>query len=477
EEVTRFLDGLAQQTASPELQRWLKGSARRWILKHYDLSDRILRDPATGGFVLVRPDSVDDVVPRSYEGEVPAWCASALARGDAVVVLRLGASLKGRLARVTAQLEAELKQGSLTSLERLSFERAEARLRKSRREGYTARRRKLIARGTYPVFRTVGGSEIVRLTSRESLADEGSRMHHCVGGYGYPQAVARGDCEIYSLRDREGRHRATLEVEDGQVLQVKGFANGAVGAPERVVLRAFIRRRGYEVKSDRHNLVLRRRDFRCKDQELDHRLQDGGGLALLRENRTATLRQPSHSEVKTLLCQVIANAGRLAPETLACLYEATLPDDGRILRLRRRQSFSPYGVAVHLDDVVLPLPLLNLAKFRVFRGTPWERECRALLHGAEGALTSLALVAPDRLFALGPQAGVGRLRNRPWDCPADLLADARVDVSVLRAQRHLALRRRLNQVKRRALGPRAEPAKGHLALRRLLEAPEREFVL
>ena len=61
QEVARFVDDLAQQTASPELQRWLTGSARRWILKHYDLADRILCDPATGGFVLVRPDSVDDV--------------------------------------------------------------------------------------------------------------------------------------------------------------------------------------------------------------------------------------------------------------------------------------------------------------------------------------------------------------------------------------------------------------------------------
>ena len=88
QEVARFVDGLAQKTASPELQRWLKSSARRWILKHYDLTDRILRDPATGAFVLIRPGSVDDVVPRSYEGEVPAWCAATLERGDEVIVLR-----------------------------------------------------------------------------------------------------------------------------------------------------------------------------------------------------------------------------------------------------------------------------------------------------------------------------------------------------------------------------------------------------
>jgi hypothetical protein len=244
-----------------------------------------------------------------------------------------------------------------------------------------------------------------------------------------------------------------------------------------VVLRAFIRRRGYEVRDDRYNLVLRRYDFRCKVQELDHRLRADGGLALLRENRTADLASPAHAEVKTLLCQVIANAGRLAPETLACLYEAVLPDRGQVLRLRRRRSLSPYGIALNLYDVVLPLPLLNLAKFRVFRGCGWERESQSLLRRAEGDLTNLALAAPDRLFALGPQPGIGRMRSRLWDCPADVLADGQVDVSALRAGRHAALRRRLNRAKRRAVGRRAEPAKGHVALRRLLDMPQHDYVL
>ncbi len=243
------------------------------------------------------------------------------------------------------------------------------------------------------------------------------------------------------------------------------------------MLRAFIRRRGYEVKDDRYNLALRRYDFRCKAQELDHRLRADGGLRLLRENRTADLGAPAHAEVKTLLCQVIANAGRLAPETLADLYRAVLPDQGQVLRLRRRHRLSPYGIALDLYDVVLPLALLNLAKFHVFHGSPWERESRSLLRRAEGELTNLALAAPDRLFALGPQAGIGGLRSRLWDCPADVLADARVDVSTLRAGRHTALRRQLNRAKRRALGRRAGPAKGHTALRRLLDAPQRDYVL
>jgi hypothetical protein len=476
-EVDRFVDDLAQRTARPELERWLRGPARRWILKHYDLTDRILRDPATGGLILVRPDSVDDVVPRAYLGEAPAWCQAALNRGDEVIALRLGATLRKRLRRVMAMIEAELQQGGLASLDRLPFEKAEARVEKRRRDRYADRRKVRIARGGVPVFRTAGGADVVRLTSAESLADEGSRMHHCVGGYGYPNAVRRGSCEIYSLRDREGRPRATLEVEDGQVWQVKGFANGTVVGPDRVVLRAFIRRRGYEVKDDRYNLILRCYDFWCKSHELDHRLRAGGGLKLLRENRFASFDSPAHTEVKTLLCQVIATAGQLAPETLGCLYRAVLPDGDQLLRLRRRQMFGPYGIALRLDEAALPLPLLNLVKFRAFRTCAWEPEARDLLHQAESNLTDLALAAPDRLFALGPQGSPGDIRSRMWDCPADLLADARVDVSALRAGRHAALRRQLNRAKRRELGRRARPAKGHLAVRRLLDEPRRDYVL
>ena len=123
------------------------------------------------------------------------------------------------------------------------------------------------------------------------------------------------------MRDQEGRPRATLEVEDGQVWQVKGIANGTIVGPDRVVLLAFIRKHGYEVKDDHHNLRLRRYDFRCKPQELDHRLHAGGGLRMLRENRFASIGSPVHTEVKTLLCQVISTAGQLSPATLECLYQ------------------------------------------------------------------------------------------------------------------------------------------------------------
>lgn len=476
-EVGRFVDDLARESASPELQRWLRGSARRWILKHYDLYDRVRRDPATGGLRLVRPGAHDEAPPRAYAGEVPAWCRAALARGDDVVVLRLGASLRKRLGRALALLADELAAGRLTGLERLTFEKVEERVRKRRRDRYTARRRARIARGTVPVLRTSGGAGVVRLVSGESLSDEGSRMHHCVGGYHYPADVASGACEIYSLRDREGRPRATLEVEDDKVWQVKGVANGPVAAPDRVVLREFIRRRAYRAEGDRRNLTLYQRDFYCRDDELDHHLQAGGGLKLLRENRFAGFATPTHAEVEILVCRLIANQWRLTAETRRRLYRAVRPEGGRTLRLSRVRVFVPYGIAVQLYRVALPMAFVNLTRFGVFRGCGRDAEARVLWRRLESDLANLALAAPVRLFALGPQLCGDTVPEGPRSCATDVLEDMAVDVSRLRAERHAALRRRLNQAKRRTLGRRAEPAKGHLAVRRLLDDRQGAFVL
>ena len=145
--------------------------------------------------------------------------------------------------------------------------------------------------------------------------------------------------------------------------------------------------------------------------------------------------------------------------------------------MRRRRAFEVYGLEVRLYEVALPLAFLNLGRFRVFRANGRDREARALGRRMEADLANLALAAPDRLFALGPSCNPGDIRSRMRDCPADLLSDAQIDVSDLRAQRHADLRRRLNLAKRRALGATTAPAAGHLALRRLLDGADGGYVL
>jgi len=60
-----------------------------------------------------------------------------------------------------------------------------------------------------PERATVGGFEFVHLNTRRALAEEGSMMRHCVGGYA--SGVTNGLSCVYSLQS-EGRRRATLQV-------------------------------------------------------------------------------------------------------------------------------------------------------------------------------------------------------------------------------------------------------------------------
>ena len=92
-DVELFVDDFAKQTDHPALKRWLASTVRRWILKHYDRADRIVLDPKRGGFARA---GVDGAL-RPLDIVVPDWCATAIERGDDVVYLRLGATLRKRV--------------------------------------------------------------------------------------------------------------------------------------------------------------------------------------------------------------------------------------------------------------------------------------------------------------------------------------------------------------------------------------------
>lgn len=65
--VEQFVDDFVQRSDHPALKRWLSSNVRRWILKHYDRADRVVLDPATGGFVLTEAQGAL----RPFEGSVP----------------------------------------------------------------------------------------------------------------------------------------------------------------------------------------------------------------------------------------------------------------------------------------------------------------------------------------------------------------------------------------------------------------------
>jgi len=61
------------------------------------------------------------------------------------------------------------------------------------------------------------------LPTQKCLDREGGRMGHCVASYGH--SVKEGYTKIYSLRDKNNRPSATLEVKHNEVTQIKGKGN------------------------------------------------------------------------------------------------------------------------------------------------------------------------------------------------------------------------------------------------------------
>ncbi len=86
---------------------------------------------------------------------------------------------------------------------------------------------------------------IVELTSSTELAREGQSLRHCV--YAYTEDCVEGRHSIWSLRrrDRQGLQRCvTIEVRDGEVVQIRGEANRWADWAERAVIERWADRCG-----------------------------------------------------------------------------------------------------------------------------------------------------------------------------------------------------------------------------------------
>jgi GNAT superfamily N-acetyltransferase len=76
-----------------------------------------------------------------------------------------------------------------------------------------------------PVDKKFAGWTIQRVSSANDLKVEGNKMNHCVGGY--DDKVAKGKCEIYSLRDPRNEPHVTMEIQKSKrggliTKQIKG---------------------------------------------------------------------------------------------------------------------------------------------------------------------------------------------------------------------------------------------------------------
>jgi len=90
------------------------------------------------------------------------------------------------------------------------------------------------------VLKSSDGFSWYELTDSLSLANEGSRMDHCVGGA--CSAVISGGTKIFSLRDQDNLPHATLEydVPDHSFNQLKGKNNSAISKKYSKYLKEFL---------------------------------------------------------------------------------------------------------------------------------------------------------------------------------------------------------------------------------------------
>jgi hypothetical protein len=133
-----------------------------------------------------------------------------------------------------------LKYGSL---ERIFAEADKVMLRKSRGLG-----RRGLNEGSEEVIATLeGGYSIVRMLTSAALDAESAEMQHCIGHGSYDEYLEAGsNTMLLSLRDRNGRAHATIEIEDRKIVQVQGKQNKSPAEKYIVLLVGYFAREKFD---------------------------------------------------------------------------------------------------------------------------------------------------------------------------------------------------------------------------------------
>jgi len=474
DEVDRLIDQVASDAMSDAVDTWLRRTARQWILTEHPDVLRLAIDRETDAVLLIDPYPPEASRRRLgvTASELPAWCRKALDEGREVHYVHLGAALEKNLRRVVAYLNAEGGKAVGGKLEHLSYDAAQPLARIWRRNQWILAQRQA---GVRQVYRGDDGVRIVQLQSADSLADEGNRMNHCAGGYAYE--VEHGDCEIFSLRDADGKPHATIEVVDGKsVEQVKGRANGHIDAASRRHVRSFIRTRGYDIGGDLWNIgepVAEGNMYALKNY-----LRSDAGRRELRRFVFSRSDPIGRADLVAMISSVHYREESLSLDDRSILHDLLLPPRDDPVRLRRIGAYHVYDDALPLVRVEVASAWLTLAASGVFDGIDGVRERYAMLRDrAEGALAALAFQDPDRLFLLGRVAYWNLEACDGWVSPADLVTNTALDIFPAIRRRHEALRHRVNRQKARSVGRYAPASDAHRDFRRVLDGSWAEMVI
>lgn len=274
-EVDRFLDRIVDDYVmdtddmiEEAATDWLKTAGRRWMIKTYPDTGRVISvlelgeaetpgllrvswsdKPRRGGqstYVLQLPrwfrrDPQCDVTVLDLESPAAATVTVQLTRAFAYVNGQAPTLGQKRLARISVP-DAIHSAGKLAS-------KAAAQAKSD---------------GTSLLLELEDGFTLVHLTGEAALEEEGERMSHCVGDYGL--TVRNGSAEILSLRDEKGQPHATIEVLGGvRVTQMKGKGNQPVDARYRVFIRNAVDALGLSLEADQDNIGLTTHGFAPHD--------------------------------------------------------------------------------------------------------------------------------------------------------------------------------------------------------------------
>ncbi|MCS4089727.1 PcfJ domain-containing protein [Rhizobium sp. BK176] len=98
------------------------------------------------------------------------------------------------------------------------------------------------------------GFHVVRLLTPAALDRESKEMQHCIGNGAYDDRLHDRRFQYLSLRDRNGKAHATLEVEGGRVIQLQGKQNRQPNREYLEAIAPLLRREEYLVQTDRTDL-------------------------------------------------------------------------------------------------------------------------------------------------------------------------------------------------------------------------------
>ena len=465
--VDAFTAALSDLAEHELVGDWVRGTARRWILREHDRYFRIVLGVDRTTLMLVDPADDDMLEARPLEEPVPDWCLEAIDNVREIIFLRLDGTLNRTVRRAIWHLDALIVENPRAKLSRYGFAQTVSAAEQRRYE-IGAKRGWVRDPGDIPVYHHGSEASVFQLTTPESLRREGDRMENCVAVY--DDAVRLGECEVYSLRDKDGASQATIEVDPaGNVLQVKGHANGPVKPAYRRAVHDFVRSRGYIVLDDFENLAHVTAALYPRDEAFEPFVLSPQGRAYVRTFRYAGGGTQPHVETMGFYRMLSDNLHLLSEDVRRAIFVALSPGRGAPVLLRDAGSHEVYDLFVPAIRVDMPLLLFNLVRERAFEGMELAARGRRMMRAVENILPTLVFREISRIYLLGgTRVEAVSWGAFEWASTADFLLDCPYDIRIQRANRHRAMLERLNDAKRRTIGKAATPSAAHIALRRLV---------